>query len=308
MIRKNKGLSLTKSHKMNTTIVLFLMSLPMLLNLFIFNYIPMAGIVVAFKNFSYAKGMFHSDWVGLKNFRLFFINPDSFRIFRNTIGYNLIFLTVGLACNVAIALLLNEIRSKKALKVYQTIMFFPYFMSWVVVAYIVYALLNTRMGIINGLFNINVDWYNTSDAWPAIIVISNIWKNIGYGSIIYYAAIIGIDTSYYEAAKIEGASRLQMVFKITLPELYPLMVIMTILGIGAIFSSDFGLFYQLTMDSKMLYPTTDVLDTYVFRALMKDGNIGISSAAGVFKSIVGFVLVVLTNYCVKKYDNDYALY
>lgn len=305
---KLKRINLHKKKRTNLSLVFFLMCLPMLLNLFIFNYIPMVGIVVAFKNFSYAKGMFMSDWVGLKNFRLFFINPDSFRIFRNTIGYNLVFLTVGLACNVAIALLLNEIRNKKALKIYQTIMFFPYFMSWVVVAYIVYALLNTRMGIVNNLLNINVDWYNKASAWPSIIIISNIWKNIGYGSIIYYAAIIGIDTSYYEAARLEGASRLQMVFKITLPELYPLMIIMTILGIGAIFSSDFGLFYQLTMDSKMLYPTTDVLDTYVFRALMKDGNIGISSAAGVFKSFVGFILVNVTNYLVGKYDSSYALY
>ena len=308
MNKKGKSLNLHKIKKTNNSLALFLMCLPMLLNLFIFNYIPMAGIIVAFKNFSYAKGILYSDWVGFKNFKLFFINPDSFRIFRNTLGYNLVFLTVGLACNVGIALLLNEIRNKKALKFYQTIMFFPYFMSWVVVAYIVYALLNTRMGIVNNLLGVKVDWYNTASAWPGIIIISNIWKNIGYGSIIYYAAIIGIDTSYYEAAKIEGASRWQMITKITLPELYPLMIIMTILGVGAIFTSDFGLFYQLTMDSKMLYPTTDVLDTYVFRALMKDGNIGISSAAGVFKSVIGFILVNITNYIVGKIDDSYALY
>lgn len=308
MKKKELNFNSHKIKKTNNSLMLFFMCLPMLFNLFIFNYIPMGGIIVAFKNFNYAKGFLYSDWVGLKNFRLFFINPDSFRIFRNTLGYNLVFLTVGLACNVGIALLLNEIRNKKALKFYQTIMFFPYFMSWVVIAYIVYALLNTRMGIINNLFDINVDWYNTARAWPGIIIISNIWKNIGYGSIIYYAAIIGIDTSYYEAAKIEGATKWHQITKITLPELYPLMVIMTILGIGAIFTSDFGLFYQLTMDSKMLYPTTDVLDTYVFRALMKDGNIGISSAAGVFKSIIGFILVNITNYIVGKVDDSYALY
>lgn len=308
MKKKELNFNSHKIKKTNNSLMLFFMCLPMLFNLFIFNYIPMGGIIVAFKNFNYAKGFLYSDWVGLKNFRLFFINPDSFRIFRNTLGYNLVFLTVGLACNVGIALLLNEIRNKKALKFYQTIMFFPYFMSWVVIAYIVYALLNTRMGIINNLFDINIDWYNTARAWPIIIIISNIWKNIGYGSIIYYAAIIGIDTSYYEAAKIEGATKWHQITKITLPELYPLMVIMTILGIGAIFTSDFGLFYQLTMDSKMLYPTTDVLDTYVFRALMKDGNIGISSAAGVFKSIIGFILVNITNYIVGKVDDSYALY
>lgn len=304
----NDKLMKTKSYKTRSTVVLSLMCLPMVLYLFVFNYIPMAGIVVAFKNFTYSKGIFGSDWSGFKNFKLFFINPDAFRIFRNTIGYNAIFLTVGLACNVGIALLLNEIRNRSALKIYQTIMFFPYFMSWVVVAYIAFALLNFKSGIINNAFNVSIDWYNTAGPWFWIIIIANIWKNIGYGSIIYYAAIIGIDTSYYEAADLEGASAWQKIKNITLPELYPLMIIMTIIGIGAIFNSDFGLFYQLPMDSKMLYSTTDVLDTYVYRVLTKDGNIGISAAAGVFKSIVGFVLVVLTNWLVTKYDPDYALY
>lgn len=304
----NDKLMKTKSYKTRSTLALSLMCLPMVLYLFVFNYIPMAGIVVAFKNFTYSKGIFGSDWSGFKNFKLFFINPDAFRIFRNTIGYNAIFLTVGLACNVGIALLLNEIRNRSALKIYQTIMFFPYFMSWVVVAYIAFALLNFKSGIINNAFNVSIDWYNTAGPWFWIIIIANIWKNIGYGSIIYYAAIIGIDTSYYEAADLEGASAWQKIKNITLPELYPLMIIMTIIGIGAIFNSDFGLFYQLPMDSKMLYSTTDVLDTYVYRVLTKDGNIGISAAAGVFKSIVGFVLVVLTNWLVTKYDPDYALY
>lgn len=304
----NDKLLKTKSYKTRSTLALSLMCLPMVLYLFVFNYIPMAGIVVAFKNFTYSKGIFGSDWSGFKNFKLFFINPDAFRIFRNTIGYNAIFLTVGLACNVGIALLLNEIRNRSALKIYQTIMFFPYFMSWVVVAYIAFALLNFKSGIINNAFNVSIDWYNTAGPWFWIIIIANIWKNIGYGSIIYYAAIIGIDTSYYEAADLEGASAWQKIKNITLPELYPLMIIMTIIGIGAIFNSDFGLFYQLPMDSKMLYSTTDVLDTYVYRVLTKDGNIGISAAAGVFKSIVGFVLVVLTNWLVTKYDPDYALY
>lgn len=304
----NDKLMKTKSYKTRSTLALSLMCLPMVLYLFVFNYIPMAGIVVAFKNFTYSKGIFGSDWSGFKNFKLFFINPDAFRIFRNTIGYNAIFLTVGLACNVGIALLLNEIRNRSALKIYQTIMFFPYFMSWIVVAYIAFALLNFKSGIINNAFNVSIDWYNTAGPWFWIIIIANIWKNIGYGSIIYYAAIIGIDTSYYEAADLEGASAWQKIKNITLPELYPLMIIMTIIGIGAIFNSDFGLFYQLPMDSKMLYSTTDVLDTYVYRVLTKDGNIGISAAAGVFKSIVGFVLVVLTNWLVTKYDPDYALY
>lgn len=307
MARKPKKPS-SRSCQKKTNTVLLAMCVPMILYLFVFNYIPMAGIVVAFKNYTYAKGIFGSDWSGLQNFRLFFINPDSFRIFRNTLGYNAIFLTIGLACNVGVALLLNEIRSRRALKTYQTIMFFPYFMSWVVVAYIAYALLNYKNGIINNLFGLHVDWYNSPGPWIWIIIIANIWKNVGYGSIIYYAAIIGIDNTYYEVADLEGASSWQKIRHITLPEIYPLMVIMTILGIGAIFNSDFGLFYQLPMDSKMLYSTTDVLDTYVYRILMKDGNIGLSAAASVFKSVVGFVLVVATNWLVKKYDPDYVLY
>ena len=307
MAKKEKALTI-KSCQRKTNATLLFMCLPMVVYLFVFNYIPMSGIVVAFKDFTYSKGIFGSEWSGFQNFRLFFINPDSFRILRNTLGYNLVFLTVGLVCNVGMALLLNEIRSKKALKFYQTVMFFPYFMSWVVVSYIVYALLNTETGIINGLLGQRLDWYNMPIAWVSIIIIAHIWKNIGYGSIIYYASIIGIDTSYFEAASLEGASRWQIIKSIIIPQLYPLMIIMTILGIGAIFSSDFGLFYQLTMDSKMLYSTTDVLDTYVFRILMKDGNIGLSAAAGVFKSVIGFILVVLTNWLVTKYDPDYALY
>ena len=292
--------------------MLLLFTLPMAAYIFVFAYLPMFGIVIAFKNFNYARGILGSEWVGLKNFRLFFINPDAWRITRNTLGYNAVFIVLNLITNVGVALLLNEVRSRKALKTYQTVMFFPYFLSWVVVAYIAYALLNYRTGIVNGfvksLGGKPVDWYNTPSAWPVIIVLFNTWKGLGYGSIVYYAAIIGIDTAYYEAASIEGATRWQQTWHITLPELTSLITIMTILAVGHIFSADFGLFYQLTMDSKTLYRTTDVIDTYVFRALMKDGNIGISSASGVFKSLVGFVLVVATNWIVNRINPENALY
>ena len=241
-----------------------------------------------------------------------FKSPDTFRIIRNTLGYNLAFIALTLVISVSLALMLNEIRSRKALKVYQTTMFVPYFLSWVVVSYIVYAFLNPRLGYLNAIAaregGQTLDWYNTPEAWVAIIIVLQIWKTVGMNVLMYYASLMSIDTSYYEAATIEGATRLQMIRRITLPFLYPMMIILTILAVGKIMNSDFGLFYQLPMDSKTLYSTTDVLETYVYRALIQSGNIGMSSAAGFLKSVVGFVLVMITNKVVKKINPDYALY
>lgn len=298
----------------NQDLGLILMALPMMLFITVFNYIPMGGMFVAFKDYSYRDGILKSPICKpfYRNFEFLFKSPDTWRIIRNTLGYNLVFIVLTLVISVSIALLLNEVKSRKALKVYQTTMFFPYFLSWVVVSYIVYAFLNPRLGYLNAIAaqhgGQTLDWYNTPNAWIGIMILLHIWKGIGMNVLMYYASLMSIDSSYYEAAAIEGATRLQMIRRITLPFLYPMMIILTILAVGKIMNSDFGLFYQVPMDSKTLYATTDVLDTYVYRALIESGNIGMSSAAGFMKSVIGCLLVVSTNWIVKKINPDYALY
>lgn len=292
--------------------ILFSLTLPMVLFIFVFSYIPMFGVIIAFKRFQYNKGLFGSDWVGFDNFKFFFNSPDLWRITRNTLGYNAVFIILGLVVPVTVALLLYEITNRHFLKTYQTLMFVPHFLSWVVVAYMVYAFLNPRSGMLNKLLEIlgyqAIDWYNKPGPWVLIFPIANMWKSLGMNVLLYYASLMGIDTEYFEAAAIEGANKWQVTRKITLPFLYPLMTILTILAIGHIFSADFGLFYQLPMNSPMLYSTTDVIDTYVFRALMELGNIGMSSAAGLFKSFVGLVLVIASNAIVKKIDPERSLF
>lgn len=293
---------------------LVLMTLPMMLVVAVFSYLPMGGLIVAFKNYSYRDGIIKSPFCDplWKNFEFLLKSPDTFRIIRNTILYNLAFIVLTLVISVALAIALNELRSRKALKVYQTTMFIPYFLSWVVISYIVYAFLNPRLGYLNAIAARNggqtLDWYNTPEAWIAIIIILQIWKTVGMNVLMYYASLMSVDTSYQEAAVIDGANRWQVIRHVILPFLYPMMIILTILAVGKIMNSDFGLFYQVPMDSKTLYPTTDVLETYVYRALIQNGNIGMSSAAGFLKSVVGFVLVLLTNGIVKKINPDYALY
>lgn len=286
----------------------------MMIMVFIISYVPMAGAIVAFKEYNYKDGIFGSPFATpiWKNFEFLFKSPDTWRIIRNTIGYNLAFMALTLVISVFIALMLNEIRSRTALKVYQTTMFIPYFLSWVVVSYVGYAFLNPRLGYLNAVAKVaggqSVDWYNTPEAWIAIIIVMQIWKTVGMNVLMYYASLMAIDTTYYEAAAIEGATRWQCMRKITLPALYPMMIILTILAVGKIMNSDFGLFYQLPMDSKTLYETTDVLETYVYRALIQNGNIGMSSSAGLLKSVIGLVLVLITNNVVKKINPDYAMY
>lgn len=293
---------------------LVLMALPMMLVVAVFSYIPMGGLIVAFKNYSYRDGILASPFCDplWKNFEFLFKSPDTFRIIRNTILYNLAFIVLTLVISVILALMLNEIRSRKALKVYQTIMFFPYFLSWVVVSYVVYAFLNPRLGYLNAIAAVTngetLDWYNTPKAWITIIIVLQIWKTVGMNVLMYYASLMSVDSSYFEAAAIDGATHWQVIRHITLPFLYPMMIILTILAVGKIMNSDFGLFYQVPMDSKTLYATTDVLETYVYRALIQSGNIGMSSAAGFLKSVVGLILVLVTNSAVKKIDPEYGLY
>lgn len=292
---------------------LLALTMPMVFYAFVISYLPMFGSIVAFKRYQYNKGILGSDWIGFENFRFLVESPDLRRIVRNTLGYNSIFIISGLVASVTVALLMYELTSRRLLKLYQSVMFFPHFLSWVVVAYMAYALLNPRSGMLNQWLTAlgwegPVDWYNHAMSWIGIIPTANLWKQIGMSAIIYYAALVGIDSTYYEAARIDGANKLQIVWRISVPFLFPLMTILTILAIGHIFSADFGLFYQLPMGSPTLFSTTDVIDTYIFRALINLGNVGMSSAAGLLKSVLGFVLVVGTNAIVRKYNSENSLF
>lgn len=288
------------------------MCIPALAFLLLFNYIPMGGLILAFKNFRYDKGIFGSDWAGLNNFKFFLSSDNAWRITRNTLGFNLLFLFLGTVFAVIIALLINEVASKNGRKFYQTTMFLPYFLSWVVVGYMLMAFLDQNNGIMNSLLEKMgrdpVMWYMKPKIWVFLLPFIYIWKSVGYNSVIYYASLLSIDNSYYEAASLDGASRLQKIWYITLPHLKPLIIMMTILGIGKIFNSDFGLFFQATMDSSALYPVTDVLDTYVYRALKVTGDVGMSSAVGFYQSVVGFILVLTANTIIRKIDKDSAMF
>ena len=292
---------------------LYLMMLPALLYLLINNYIPMAGMVIAFKKLNFAKGIWASPWAGLKNFKFLFASKDAWIITRNTLLYNVAFILVNMVIGIAIAILITEVRNTKLKKIYQSAILLPFLMSMVILSYIVYALLSAENGLVNNsilpLFHMDpIQWYQKPKYWPAILIIANCWKGVGYGCLIYIASLIGIDPSFYEAARLDGASKWQEITKITLPSLVPTIITLLLLSIGRIFYSDFGLFYQVPMNSGVLFPTTNVIDTYVYRALIEQGNISMSSAAGVYQSLVGFCVVMLSNWIVRKVDKDQALF
>lgn len=289
--------------------------IPVLL-VFVFNYIPMFGIIIAFKNYKYNLGIFGSEWVGFDNFE-FFIKSDVFvQLVRNTILNNAFFIVCTIVAAVATGIAMYHINSRKFTKVYQTMLISPYFMSWVVVAYMVYAILNPTYGYLNqllGLFGVEpIDWYSKPMAWPIILMICSVWKGVGVDSVYYYATLMGVDTSLFEAAEIDGANRWQIIWNIILPCLVPIIVLLTILKIGGIFRADFGLFYSVTQDgaSGTLYETTNVIDTYIYRTFRSGsrGSYGLSSAVGLLQSFVGIVMVCATNAAAKKIDPDYGLF
>lgn len=282
----------------------------------IFSYLPMIGVIIAFKQWriegGFIESLIKSPWVGLDNFKFLFQSSDAWLITKNTILYNLTFIILGIIIPVTLAILLRELFNKKLSKFYQTAMFLPYFLSWVVVSYCLYTFLSPTQGFVNNILTSmgkdTVSWYTESKFWPYIIVFMSQWKSIGYGTVIYLASICGIDKSYYEAAMIDGATKWQQIKNITLPLLKPVLIIMFITSIGGMFKSDFGLFYQLPKDSGALYSVTNVIDTYVYRALMNLGNIGMSTAAGLYQSFVGLILVLLSNAIVRKVDNENAFF
>ncbi|MBX9867007.1 MAG: ABC transporter permease subunit [Burkholderiales bacterium] len=300
-----------------TDIALLLMLAPGLIWLFLLKYLPMGGVILAFKEFHFSRGGFFasiwdSSWVGLSNFKFLFASESAWIITRNTILYNLVFILLGTIFSILVAVALSLILNKTLAKIYQTCLFLPYFLTWVVVGYLLLSFLSFDKGTVNSIlhwFNIKpIQWYDKASAWPYILTYVNLWKNVGYSAVIYLAAIIGIDRQYYEAAEIDGANKWQQLLSITLPHLKPLIIVMTLLALGRIFSADFGLFYQATLNSGALYPTTDVIDTYVFRGLMYTGDIGMSTAAGLYQSIIGFILILTVNKMVKKMDKDSSMF
>ncbi len=286
---------------------------PGVLYLLLNNYIPLFGVIIPFKDIDYAKGLLGGDWVGFKNFEFLFTTADAWLITKNTVLYNAVFIFLNLLIPTAFAIALNEVRLQWAARFYQSVMFLPHFLSMIVVSYLVYALLSSEFGLVNAyvlepLGLDRISWYSKSEYWPYILTIVNVWKHMGYYSIIYLAAIIGIDQEYYEAAHIDGASKWKQMTQITLPLIKPILIIMALLQIGKIFNADFGLFYQVPLDSGSLYPTTQVIDTYVYRALLNLGEVEMSAAAGLYQATVGFVLVLATNYIVRKIDQENALF
>ena len=293
----------------------YIMFLPGLTYLIINNYLPLYGMQLAFKSFSYAKGIGASNWIGLKNFKFLFATKDAFIMVRNTLLYNIIWIFIGAVFGITVAILFNEIKNKMAKKIYQTAILLPYLMSIVVVAYLVYAFLATDTGLINnaiikGLFGKEegISWYMESKYWPFILTFVQQWKQIGFGMLLYLATILGIDNSYYEAAMLDGATKWQQIKRITLPLLKPTVIMLVILNLGQICRSDFGLFYQVPMNQGALYSTTQTIDTYVYRALMVNNNIGMSAAASFLQSIVGFIFIVTANKIIGHFDKSNTVF
>jgi putative aldouronate transport system permease protein len=272
----------------------------------------MAGTVLAFKNYNFRDGILGSPFVGLDNFKYFFISGQAFEVTRNTILYNLAFIIVNTILQMGMAILISEVSRKYFKKITQTAMFLPYFISWVVVGVIAYNLLNVENGTINSLlakFGFEkVNFYTTTYVWPIILIFASAWKNVGYGSVLYLAAIMGIDAEIYEAAKIDGANIFQRIFKVTIPCLVPTMIILTLLAIGNIFRGDFQMFYQLVGNNGPLFKITDVIDTFTFRSLIQSGEVGMSAASGLYQSVFCFITIMVTNYIVKRYDSDNSLF
>jgi len=296
----------------DTNLNLLLMALPGILLLFIFAYLPMFGIIIAFKDYRFAEGILGSAWVGLDNFRFLFGTDTAFRITRNTLLMNSIFIATTTIGALLVAILMNEVYQSRMSKYYQTMLFFPYFISWVIASYFVFAFLNGSTGLANQIIErVGGDppsWYRTPEVWPLVLTVAHIWNSIGFSSIVYLAGILGISPELFEAAKIDGAGKAAQIRYITLPMLYPLIIILVLLAIGRIFHADFGLFFFVPRDTPMLYSTTDVIDTFVYRSLVQLGNISMAAAAGFYQSTVGFVLVITANWIVRRINRDYSLF
>ena len=304
---KTGFLAYIKKHK-----YLCMMILPVLLYYLVFAYVPMFGIVLAFKKYDYALGILKSPFVGWDNFKFFFTSGQAALVTRNTFLYNLAFIFAGNVAQLIVAIFLTEIRNKRYRKLTQTCIFFPYFISWVVIGAMLYNVVSYDYGILNSILRklsmepINV--YTEAKYWPFILTVLNIWKGVGYGSVIYMASITGMDTSIYEAAEIDGATTVKRIWYITLPSLRPTMVTVILLAFGHVFKGNFQMFFNTVGSNGLLYNTTDVIDTFVFRSLLQSNDIGMSTAVGLYQSVLCFVFVMLVNAIVKKIDSDSALF
>lgn len=292
---------------------IYLLALPGIIYMICNNYLPMFGIVIAFKKLNFAKGILASPWCGLKNFEFLFKSSTAFTMIRNTICYNVLWLILGHVLAIASAILLNEITNRFRARFYQSVILLPYLMSWVVVSYLVFAFLSADTGMFNNsilkpLGIAPVNWYSESKYWPFILTFVNHWKNNGYTMIVYFASIVGISQDYYEAAMLDGATKWQQIKHITIPQLVPTIITLMILSVGRIFASDFGLFYQIPRNTGALYNATQTIDVYVYNALMQRSDYGMASAASVFQSIVGFLMVMVTNAIVRKISRENAMF
>ncbi len=307
---QGRGKKLLKRIKRFLPIYFFM--LPGLAYLFINNYMPMPGIIMAFKKYNAKLGIYKSPWVGFSNFKYLFATQDAFIITRNTILYNVAFIIVNTVLAITVAIVLSELNGKIK-KFYQSAILLPNLISSVIIGYLVFAFLSVENGFVNNqiikrLGGEGILWYSEPKYWPFILVFVSAWKTVGYNCIVYLSTLLGFDRSFYEAASIDGATKWQQITKITLPLLRPTIIMLTMMAIGRIFFSDFGLFYQVPMNQGPLFPTTNTIDTYVYRALLQLGDTAKSSAAGMYQSIVGFILVLGANLLVRKIDPDSALF
>ncbi len=286
-----------------------IMALPAFLVLLFIMYVPMTGLVLAFKNFDYSKGIFASDWVGLGNFEFLIKSKNTFlNMTRNTVLYYLLFTAVGTVLNVTIAIMIDQMAFKRAAKTMQTLMIIPVFISYAAVQFIVFAFIDSRTGMINNVLGTSTRFYSKAEYWPWILLIVKVWKDTGYGSVLYMSVLAGIDTSLYEAANIDGANKFQQIRHITIPSLIPMVTVMLLLSVGNVMRSDTGLFYQVTRNNGALYSTTQVIDSYILNQILKSSNFGYTAAASFFQSVIGLLLMLLANFSVRKIEPENALF
>ncbi|MCI3920822.1 ABC transporter permease subunit [Paenibacillus sp. TRM 82003] len=299
-------------HELKTNYIMFLMLLPVVAFFLVNNYAPMIGIYYAFVQFDFNASMFMSPFVGLKNFEFLWKSGKLIELTLNTLGYNIVFIGLGNALAIAVAVLLSELRGKWFKKITQSVLFLPYFVSFVILSVIVFNLFNYEQGVLNALLRgwgaEPVDVYSKPKLWILFIIVFYLWKNLGYSMVIYLAAITGISEEYYEAAKIDGANIFQRNWHITLPMLKTTFVILLLFALGSIMKGQFDLFYQMVGNNGLLYSTTDILDTYVFRSLRVTFDFGMATAAGVYQSVFGFTLIMVVNGMIRKINSDYALF
>ena len=286
-----------------------ILALPAFLIMFFILYVPMVGLIVAFKNYSYSGGIFGSDWAGFDNFKFLLASKDTFvNMTLNTLFYYFVFTALGTFLNIVLAIAIDQCVFKKSAKTMQTIMIIPVFISYAAVTFIVDAFISTNTGILNKAFGMNTRFYSTKEYWPTILTIVKMWNSVGYGSVLYMSVLAGIDTGLYEAAQIDGAGKWKQIWHITLPELFPMITVMLLLSVGGIMRSDTGLFYQVTRNTGILYEKTQVIDSYVLNSITKSSNFGYTAAATLFQSVVGLLMMLFANGCVRKLAPENALF